>query len=130
MRTIESSLMALLLFETLMHRITRHIVSELPMAGDVVADCLRLVARLYVAILIADAMMVSVLRRLTAEEWAAARPRRQARGGSRGGDLRLLALPQVSAWIPTSRPIRCRRPTPPGDAEDDVQGRRPRACAP
>jgi hypothetical protein len=43
-------LIALLLFETLMHRITRHIMSELPMAGDVVADCLRLVARLYVII--------------------------------------------------------------------------------
>ena len=45
-----SVLIALLLFETLMHRITRHIMSELPMAGDVVADCLRLVARLYVII--------------------------------------------------------------------------------
>ena len=44
LRTIESSLLVLLLFETLMHRITRHIVSELPMAGDVVADCLRLIA--------------------------------------------------------------------------------------
>ena len=37
MGLIESTLIALLLFETLMHRITRHIVSELPMAGDVVA---------------------------------------------------------------------------------------------
>ena len=67
--TIESSLLVLLLFETLMHRITRHIVSELPMAGDVVADCLRLVARLYVLILIADALMVRVLGAMTAEEW-------------------------------------------------------------
>jgi small-conductance mechanosensitive channel len=66
---IESVLIALLLFETLMHRITRHIVSELPMAGDVVADCLRLVARLYVIILIADALMVRVLGAMTAEEW-------------------------------------------------------------
>lgn len=69
MRTIESSLLVLLLFETLMHRITRHIVSELPMAGDVVADCLRLFARLYVVILIADALMVTVLGAMTAEEW-------------------------------------------------------------
>ena len=69
MGTIGSSLLVLLLFETLMHRITRHIVSELPMAGDVVADCLRLFARLYVVILIADALMVTVLGAMTAEEW-------------------------------------------------------------
>jgi len=69
LRTIESSLLVLLLFETLMHRITRHIVSELPMAGDVVADCLRLVARLYVLILIAEALMVRTLGAMTAEEW-------------------------------------------------------------
>jgi small-conductance mechanosensitive channel len=66
---IESVLIALLLFETLMHRITRHIMSELPMAGDVVADCLRLMARLYVVILIADALMVRVLGAMTPEEW-------------------------------------------------------------
>jgi moderate conductance mechanosensitive channel len=67
--SIEALLLTLLLFETLMHRITRHIMSELPMAGDVVADCLRLVARLYVIILIADALMVRVLGAMTAEEW-------------------------------------------------------------
>ena len=39
------------------------------MAGDVVADCLRLVARLYVIILIADALMVRVLGAMTPEEW-------------------------------------------------------------
>jgi len=66
---IESALIALLLFETLMHRITRHIVSELPMAGDVVADCLRLVARLFVVILVAEAMMVRVLGAATPEQW-------------------------------------------------------------
>ncbi|MFI4998550.1 MAG: mechanosensitive ion channel family protein [Reyranellales bacterium] len=69
MTVIESALIALLLFETLMHRITRHIVSELPMAGDVVADCLRLVARLYVVILIAAAVMVRVFQAMTPEEW-------------------------------------------------------------
>ena len=69
LRTIESSLLILLLFETLMHRITRHIVSELPMAGDVVADCLRLIARLYVLILIAEALMVRTLGAMTPEEW-------------------------------------------------------------
>jgi small-conductance mechanosensitive channel len=69
MATIESALVALLLFETLMHRVTRHIVSELPMAGDVVADCVRLLVRLYVAILIAEAVMVRVLAAATPEEW-------------------------------------------------------------
>ena len=71
MRVIESALIALLLFETLMHRITRHIVSELPMAGDVVADCLRLIVRLYVVILIAEALMVRVLAAATPDEWVA-----------------------------------------------------------
>ncbi|MGQ0584497.1 MAG: mechanosensitive ion channel family protein [Reyranella sp.] len=67
---IEGALIGLLLFETLMYRITRHIVSELPMAGDVVADCVRLAARLYVAIVIAQALMVQVLAASTAAEWA------------------------------------------------------------
>ena len=71
MATIESTLLALLLFETLMHRITRHIVSELPMAGDVVADCVRLLVRLYVVILIAEALMVRVLGAFTVDEWLA-----------------------------------------------------------
>ena len=67
--TIETALILLLLFETLMHRLTRHIVTELPMAGEVVADCLRLVARLYVLILMAEALMVRTLGAFTAEEW-------------------------------------------------------------
>ncbi len=70
MRVIESTLIVLLLLETLMHRVTRHIVSELPMAGDVVADCLRLIARLYIVIVIANALMVQVLGAMTAAEWA------------------------------------------------------------
>ncbi|MBL0897219.1 MAG: mechanosensitive ion channel [Reyranella sp.] len=69
MALIESALLALLLFETLMHRLTRHIVSELPMAGEVVADCVRLLVRLYVAILVAEAAMVRVLAAYTPEEW-------------------------------------------------------------
>ena len=67
--TIESALLLLLLFETLMHRARQHIVSELPMAGDVVADCLRLTARLYVLILIANTLMVKTLEAMTAAEW-------------------------------------------------------------
>jgi small-conductance mechanosensitive channel len=68
---IETVLIALLLFETLMHRLRHHIATELPMAADVVADCLRLIARLYVAIVVADALMVKVLGAATAAEWAA-----------------------------------------------------------
>ena len=69
MGLIESTLIALLLFETLMHRITRHIVSELPMAGDVVADCVRLFVRLYALVIIAEALMVQVLGAATPEQW-------------------------------------------------------------
>ncbi len=95
MATIESALIGLLLFETLMHRVTRHIVSELPMAGDVVADCVRLLVRLYVAILIAEAMMVRVLGGFDAGAMGAPRSGRQGRGLERRGDLRRLALHQV-----------------------------------
>ena len=70
MDVIESLLLGLLLFETLMYRVTRHVVSELPMAGDVAADCLRLAVRLYVAILIANAFMVRVVAAATPAEWA------------------------------------------------------------
>lgn len=69
MAVIESALLFLLLFETMMHRLTRHIVSELPMAGDVVADCVRLLVRLFVLIIIADALMVRVLGAFTPAEW-------------------------------------------------------------
>lgn len=70
MAVIESLLLGLLLFETLMYRVTRHVVSELPMAGDVAADCLRLAVRLYVAILIANAFMVQVVAAATPAAWA------------------------------------------------------------
>ncbi len=69
MDVIETILIGLLLFETLMHRVTRHIATELPLAGDVVADCLRLTVRLYVAIEIAEAAMVRVLAAATPAEW-------------------------------------------------------------
>jgi small-conductance mechanosensitive channel len=71
MDIIETALMALLLFETLMYRVTRHIQTELPLAGDVVSDCIRLAVRLFVAIRIAEAVMVKVLAAATPVEWAA-----------------------------------------------------------
>ncbi|WP_421998914.1 mechanosensitive ion channel domain-containing protein [Reyranella sp.] len=70
MDTIETALIALLLFETAMYRFTRHIRTELPMAGDVVSDCLRLAVRLYIVIVIAGALMVRVLGAETPEAWA------------------------------------------------------------
>ena len=54
-----------------MFRVTRHIQTELPMAGDVVSDCIRLAVRLYVAIVIAEAVMVEGgLSAATPAEWA------------------------------------------------------------
>ena len=117
---IEGALIALLLFETLMHRITRHIMSELPMAGDVVADCVRLAARLYVAIVVVQALMVQVLAASTAAEWAA---------HDRGAKIAALSAVAIYAlW----RFLRYRmdsyiasNPLPsadaPGDSEDDAQ---------
>ena len=120
MDTIESLLLGLLLFETLMYRVTRHVVSELPMAGDVAADCLRLAVRLYVAILIANAFMVQVVAAATAAEWAP---------HDRGAKIAAVSAVAIYAlW----RFIRYRmdsyiaaNPLPSadadGDAEDDVQ---------
>ena len=120
MAVIESLLLGLLLFETLMHRVTRHVVSELPMAGDVAADCLRLAVRLYVAILIANAFMVQVVAAATPTEWAP---------HDRGAKIAAITAVAIYAlW----RFIRYRmdsyvaaNPLPSadagGDAEDDVQ---------
>lgn len=117
---IEGALIALLLFETLMYRITRHIVSELPMAGDVVADCVRLAARLFVVIVIAQALMVQVLAASTAAEWAV---------HDRGAKIAALSAVAIYAlW----RFLRYRmdsyiasNPLPsadaPGEAEDDAK---------
>ena len=117
---IEGAVIALLLFETLMYRITRHIVSELPMAGDVVADCVRLAARLFVVIVIAQALMVQVLAASTAAEWAV---------HDRGAKIAALSAVAIYAlW----RFLRYRmdsyiaaNPLPsadaPGEAEDDAK---------
>ena len=120
MDVIESLLLGLLLFETLMYRVTRHVVSELPMAGDVAADCLRLAVRLYVAILVANAFMVRVVAAATPAEWAP---------HDRGAKIAALSAVAIYAlW----RFIRYRmdsyvasNPLPSadagGDAEEDVQ---------
>ena len=126
--TIETALMWLLLFETLMFRVTRHIQTELPMAGDVVSDCMRLAVRLYVLTVIAEAIMVKVLSR------------RHAGGmGKHDRGAKIAALSAVAIYA-MWRFLRYRmdsyiaaNPLPSadaaGDAEDDG-GCRLRGCAP
>jgi len=67
---IESMLILLLLFETLLDRVTRHLPMELPTVGEVVASCVALSVRLWVAITVARALMVGASGAMTAAEWA------------------------------------------------------------
>jgi len=67
---IESLLILLLLFETLIFRLTRHLPTELPTMGDVIAGCVRLAVRLWVAVAICNAATVGALGAMAAEEWA------------------------------------------------------------
>lgn len=68
--TIESLLILLLLFETLIFRLTRHLPSELPTMGDVVAGCVRLAVRLWLLVAICGAVAVGALGAMAAEDWA------------------------------------------------------------
>ncbi len=95
-----------------MYRITRRIVLELPMAGDVVADCLRLIARLYAIILISDALMSEDAGRcdrrgMGRATTACARSRRSTLVAIYAF-WRFLRFRMDSA----SPPTRCRRPMP------------------
>jgi len=45
---IESLLLLLLLFETLVFRLTKHLPTELPTMGDVIAGCVRWAVRLWI----------------------------------------------------------------------------------
>lgn len=67
--TIESMLILLLLFETLLFGVTKHLPMEAPTVGEVVASCARLAVRLWVAVAIARAVMVSTLGAMTVDEW-------------------------------------------------------------
>ena len=67
---IESMLILLLLFETLLDRVTRHLPMELPTVGEVVASCVALAVRLWVAVTVARALMVGASGAMTAAEWA------------------------------------------------------------
>jgi hypothetical protein len=62
-------LLLLLLFETLLYRMTRHLPMEVPTVGEVVASCFRLAVRLWAALAIARAVMVGALGAMTLAEW-------------------------------------------------------------
>jgi moderate conductance mechanosensitive channel len=66
---IESMLLLVLLFETMVYRKTRHLQMEVPTLSNVIAGCVKLAFRLVVAIVVIDAAVVSALALATAEEW-------------------------------------------------------------
>ncbi len=66
---VESMLILLLLFETLVYRKTRHLQMEVPTVVDVVAGCVRLAFRLFVLIVVVDAVVLSALGLMTPAEW-------------------------------------------------------------
>jgi small-conductance mechanosensitive channel len=70
MGSIESMLLMLLLLETLIHRLTRHLPMEAPTVTDVVAGCVRLALRLVVLVVAADALLVGALGIMSAADWA------------------------------------------------------------
>ncbi len=67
--TVESMLILLLLFETLVYRKTRHLQMEVPTVSDVVAGCVKFAFRLVVLIVTVDAVVVSALGFMTPEQW-------------------------------------------------------------
>lgn len=66
---IESLLLVLLLFETFLFKMTKHLPMEVPTVSEVTAGCVRLAFRLWVAVAMARALMVSASGAMTAEEW-------------------------------------------------------------
>jgi len=66
---IESMLILLLLFETLVHSKIKHLQMEVPTLADVVAGCVRLAFRLIVVIVVVDAVVMSTLGLMTPAEW-------------------------------------------------------------
>src|SRR5207249_9992246 len=66
---IESVLILLLLFETLLFGVTKHLPMEAPTVGEVVASCARLAVRLWVVVAVARGVMVGALGAMAPEEW-------------------------------------------------------------
>ena len=67
--SVESMLILLLLVETLIHRLTRHLPMEAPTVTDVVAGCLRLALRLVVLVVAADALLIGALGMMSPADW-------------------------------------------------------------
>lgn len=66
---VESMLILLLLLETLVHRRTHHLPTEVPTVGEVMAACLRLAVRLLVIIVAVQGILVDAFGFMTPEEW-------------------------------------------------------------
>jgi small-conductance mechanosensitive channel len=67
---VESLLILLLLFETLIHRLTQHLPFEVPTVTDAVAACARLAMRLVVVVIAIDAIFLDALSIMDPREWA------------------------------------------------------------
>ena len=87
LNTLESMIFLLLLGETLISRITRHLPLEVPTVGDVVAGCVRMALRLLVAAVAAEALMVNTLGLIEPAAWG---PHERA--------IRLAALSAFAAY--------------------------------
>jgi small-conductance mechanosensitive channel len=85
---VESMLILLLLLETLVHRRTRHLPTEVPTVGEVAASCLRLAIRLLVIIVAVQGILVDAFGVMTAEEWE---PHRNA--------IKLAAITTFAAYV-------------------------------
>lgn len=66
---VESVLILLLLLETLIHRRTRHLPTEVPTIGEVMADCLRMAVRLVMIVVVVPAILIDALSVMTPEAW-------------------------------------------------------------
>jgi small-conductance mechanosensitive channel len=67
---VESMLILLLLLETMVHRRARHLSTEAPTVGEVVAACVRLAIRLVAVLVIVDAILIEALGVMSGAEWA------------------------------------------------------------
>ena len=67
---VESMLILLLLLETLIHRRSRHISTDVPTASEVMAACVRLGVRLVVIVIAVKAILIDALGTMSDEQWA------------------------------------------------------------
>lgn len=66
---VESMLILLLLLETLVHRRTHHLPTEVPTVGEVMAACLRLAVRLLVIVVAVQGILIDALGMMSPEDW-------------------------------------------------------------